>query len=159
MKISGESIGFAQKVSLHTYLKYITFALRKREKGKNIVCSYRSNFQKYFSKKMENKQDFNKKNNPEMLFRKALVARYEYDRAVKGEDNGIEHFLQYLINHNIIENITIQRYTILYAFDEEYEKNDFHKTNTVKALAKQFNLSERQIWTILKIYTKRFNAK
>jgi hypothetical protein len=99
MKISGESIGFAQKVSLHTYLKYITFALRKREKGKNIVCSYRSNFQKYFSKKMENKQDFNKKNNPEMLFRKALVARYEYDRAVKGEDNGIEHFLQYLINH------------------------------------------------------------
>lgn len=101
----------------------------------------------------------NSKINLELLFRKALVARYEYDRAVKGEGNGVEHFLQYLINHNVIENITIQRYTILYAFHEAYEKNDFHKTNTVKALAKQFNLSERQIWTILKTHTKRFLAK
>ncbi|MFK7949616.1 MAG: hypothetical protein AB8G11_18635 [Saprospiraceae bacterium] len=98
----------------------------------------------------------NLETNLELLFRKALVARYEYDRAAKGEGNGVEHFLQYLINHNVIEKITIQRYTILYAFYEEYEKNGFHKTNTVKVLAKQFNLSERQIWTILKTHTQRF---
>jgi hypothetical protein len=99
------------------------------------------------------------KNNLELLFRKALVTKYEYDRAIRGEGNGIEHFLQYLINHNLIEGITIQRYTLLYAFHEAYEKNAFHKTNTVKALAKQFDLSERQVWTILKTHTKRFKAK
>jgi hypothetical protein len=99
------------------------------------------------------------KNDLELLFRKALVARYEYDRSNKGENRGVEHFLQYLINHNIIESINIQRYAILYAFQPLYEANDFHKTNTVKALAKQFNLSERQVWTILKSHTKRFRAE
>lgn len=93
-----------------------------------------------------------------LLFRKILIARYEYNRAAKGEVNGLEHFLQYLINHNLIEPITVQRYVILYAFQEQYEKYNFHKTNMVKALAEQFNLSERQIWTILKTHTRRFRA-
>ncbi len=92
----------------------------------------------------------------ELLFRKALIAQYEFERARNGERNGLEHFTQYLISHKIIEPITIQRYTILYAFQTEYKKNNFHKTNTVKALAKQFKLSERQIWTILKSHTQRF---
>lgn len=97
--------------------------------------------------------------NLELLFRKALVTRYEYDRATKGESNGLEHFLNYLITHNLIEPITIQRYTILYAFQEQYEQHGFHKTNTVKALAEQFELSERQIWTILKTHSRRFYIK
>lgn len=101
----------------------------------------------------------NSATNLELLFRKALVARYEYDRVTKGENNGIEHFFNYLITHNLIEPITIWRYTILYAFYEEYEKNRFHKTDTVKELAKQFELSERQIWTILKTHTQRFMSK
>ena len=108
---------------------------------------------------MISKKLFKQKDNTEMLFRKILVARYAYDRVAKKQGNGVEHFLQYLINHNLIEDITIQRYTILYAFQTLYEENDFHKTNTVKALAKQFDLSERQIWTILKSHTKRFSAK
>jgi hypothetical protein len=100
-----------------------------------------------------------RKSNPELLFRKILIARYEYDRNAKDEKGSIEHFLQYLINHNLIEDITVQRYTILYAFQTIYEEQNFHKTNTVKELARQFNLSERQIWTILKTHTKRFRAK
>lgn len=96
------------------------------------------------------------KQNLEVLFRKALIARYEFFRITKHEKSGIESFLYYLINHNIIEKITIQRYAILYAFDEQYKQNNFHKTNTVKELAKQFDLSERQIWTILKTHSKRF---
>lgn len=106
---------------------------------------------------MENSLE--RKSNPELLFRKILIARYEYERATKGERNGVEHFLQYLIDHNLIEPITIQRYNILYAFQTIYEEQNFHKTNTVKELARQFGLSERQVWTVLKTHTQRFKSK
>ena len=105
------------------------------------------------------KEHLKPKQNLALLFRKALMARYEFYRISRNEKNGLEHFLQYLITHQLIEPITIQRYTILYAFQEQFEQNDFHKTNTVKVLAKQFNLSERQIWTILKTHTQRFRTK
>ncbi len=104
-------------------------------------------------------KNINTKSNSILLFRKIIVARYEYERSVRGGVNSIEHFLQYLINHNIIEDITIKRYTILYAFQLIYEEQNFHKTNTVKELAKQFNLSERQVWTILKTHSQRFKNK
>lgn len=97
-----------------------------------------------------------RKGNPQLLFRKILIARYEYDRSAKNQKRGIEHFLQYLIDHNIIESITMQRYTILFAFQAIYEEQNYHKTNTVKALAKRFSMSERQIWTILKTHSKRY---
>jgi len=106
---------------------------------------------------MKNKKLPKKKNNLALLFRKSVVSKYEYDRAAKNEKGGTEHFLQYLINRNIVENITIRRYTILEAFDLLYPKYNYHKSNTVEALAMQFELSERQIWTILKDHRKRFD--
>lgn len=97
-----------------------------------------------------------KENKLELLFKKGVVSRYEYRNTIHNEVGNIEHFLQYLIDHKIVSPITIRRYTILQAFEELYPQYNFHKSNTVKILAKEFGISERQIWTILKDHSSRF---
>lgn len=73
----------------------------------------------------------------------------------RSPDN-IGSFITYLIDHNLIEDSTIKRYTILKEFDTLYPQNGKHKTKTVQTLASKFNLSERSVWTILKDHFFRF---
>ena len=68
----------------------------------------------------------------------------------------IESFLDYLLTHNLIEPITIKRYTLLKEFELEYPKHDNRKTQTVLTLSNKYQIAERSVWTVLKDHHRRF---
>ena len=100
-----------------------------------------------------------KSNHFTSFFRNGLLTQYQEARTKKHQNIELDDFLKYLITHNLIEEITIKRFAILHAFDKLYPKHNYHKSNTVKVLSQEFNLSERQIWTVLKDHTRRFKQK
>lgn len=69
----------------------------------------------------------------------------------------LNSFITYLIDHRLIEESTIKRYTIL----EEFAKiigEAKHKTEAVETLSQRFNISKRTIWNIMKDHKGRFNS-
>lgn len=74
-------------------------------------------------------------------------------------DEKVEFFLEYLLEHQLIDDLTIRRYTIIKEFEKEYPKHNGHKTQTVYTIANKFNLSDRTVWTVLKDHLNRFDKK
>ncbi len=89
-------------------------------------------------------------------FQSSLESSFTHYCDQHHSQGNIGNFITYLIDHNLIEDSTIKRYTILKEFDTLYPKKGKHKTKTVQTLASKFNLSERSIWTILKDHFFRF---
>jgi len=59
-------------------------------------------------------------------------------------------FLDYLIDNEFLNERKIRHFVILSEFNSLYEKNGFHKTNTVRQVADRFNLTDRTIWSVIK---------
>ena len=73
------------------------------------------------------------------------------------KDPDIYNYTKYLIDHKVIELLTIKRYAVLKEFSVIYPLCDEHKTNTVKKLSKIFKIPVRTLWSILKDHSKRFD--
>lgn len=58
--------------------------------------------------------------------------------------------ITYLIDHELIPLLHLQRYTILREFEQLHVEESFQKTQVVGVLAHRFHLSERTVWSILK---------
>ena len=65
-------------------------------------------------------------------------------------------FVDFLLDHQLIDTKNIKRFTILKEFEVQYPLHGFHKTQTVLAIANKYGLSERSIWTVLKDHSRRF---
>lgn len=71
----------------------------------------------------------------------------------------VESFVDFLLDHNLIDTQNIKRFTILKEFDIQYPLHRFHKTKTVYTIANKYGLSERTVWTVLKDHVRRFERK
>ncbi len=92
----------------------------------------------------------------ESVFKKHLLQAFKEDFP---EQLGVINpsiFLDYLIAHNLIDTLTIRRYSIIKEFEKEYPKHNGHKTQTVYTIANKFNLTDRTVWTVLKDHIDRF---
>lgn len=64
-------------------------------------------------------------------------------------ENSRDHFITYLIDHELIPSKRIKDYTIIRIFDST-QLGDKSKTQVVRELAQRFNLSTRSLWSILR---------
>ncbi len=87
-------------------------------------------------------------------FQKYLGEGYDQYCHKHGFEQNIQHFITYLIDRGLVNGATIRKYTILREFERLYPKHNFHKSQTVDALADLFNLSSRHIWSLIK-YNQR----
>lgn len=95
----------------------------------------------------------------EGVFKKYLLQAFNENKETTLLDENIEHFLDYLLEHQLIDDITVRRYTIIKEFEKEYPKHNGHKTQTVYTIANKFNVSDRTVWTVLKDHQNRFDKK
>lgn len=84
------------------------------------------------------------------IFQERLSDSYNAYCSYHNMEEDIKGFITYLIDHQLIDTLTIKRYAILNEFDDLYKTNSYKKTQTVNDLAHRFNLSSRTIWSILK---------
>ena len=89
-------------------------------------------------------------------FKKHLLTHFEQKENRPTDCPQIETFLDFLLNHQLIESKNIKRFTLLKEFDVQYPLHGFHKTQTVLSLANKYGVSERAIWTVLKDHVRRF---
>ena len=92
-------------------------------------------------------------------FKKHLLIHFEQNESKETPCPQIEHFLDFLLSHQLIECKNIKRFTILKEFDIQYPLHGYHKTKTVFTLANKYGLSERSVWTVLKDHVRRFEEK
>lgn len=66
--------------------------------------------------------------------------------------NSQEQFISYLIDHQLITPINLQKFTILREYEDLRARytDETKKTEFVNILASRFCLSERTVWGILK---------
>ena len=89
-------------------------------------------------------------------FKKHLLTHFEQKENRPTDCPQVEKFLDFLLNHQLIESKNIKRFTILKEFEEQYPIHQFHKTNTVYTLANKYDIAERSVWTVLKDHVRRF---
>ena len=85
--------------------------------------------------------------------------RFPYDDILEQYriNDTLNSFITYLIDHRLIEESTIKRYTVLQEFTKIIGEAR-HKTEAVNILSQRFNISERTIWNIMKDHKGRFNS-
>ncbi len=89
-------------------------------------------------------------------FKNHLLTAFERANLDEDESNKITDFLDYLLDHHLIEETNIRRYTILKEFEIQYPQHQYHKTQTVFTIANKYGISERTVWTVLKDHVRRF---
>lgn len=95
-------------------------------------------------------------NNVKSNFKSFLLAAFKAATPEFYEHSKAGVFIDYLLDHHLIEETNIRRYTILKEFEIEYPKHQFHKTQTVLTIANKYELSEWTVWTVLKDHSRRF---
>lgn len=84
------------------------------------------------------------------IFKKSVIEQFKvYCKREKVEPTAAE-LLEYIIQSEIIDDAKIRKYAIISVFEEQLPVYKYHKTNTVYHLAEKFNISDRQVWNILK---------
>lgn len=76
-----------------------------------------------------------------------------------GEEPTIKDCLYHLSERGIIKPILLRNYLILSDFYVQLKVNKGHITNTFYDIAIEYDMSERQIQTIVYDYQKKFNKK
>jgi hypothetical protein len=84
------------------------------------------------------------------LFETQLYSSYEVYCQKHGLQPDYKGLITYIIDQELINPSTIQKYTILKTFHDQCLDIRGQKTQTVETLADRFNLSSRTIWSILK---------
>lgn len=89
------------------------------------------------------------------LFENQLFQSYEDYCQKHGLQPDYKGLITYIIDQELINPSTIQKYTVLKAFHDQCVDIRGQKTQTVEVLADRFNLSSRTIWSILKSEVKK----
>jgi len=74
-----------------------------------------------------------------------------------GDDPTVKDLLVHLSQHGLIKPIVIRNYLIVQDFYKKLKDNDGHMTHTFMDISIEYDLSERQIQTIIYEYQKKFN--
>lgn len=76
-----------------------------------------------------------------------------------GNDATVKDLILHLSQHGLIKPIIIRNYLIVNDFYKQLKKNSGHMTYTFMDMSIEYNLSERQIQTIIYEYQKKFEIK
>tara|TARA_R100001530_G_scaffold28913_1_gene22841 strand:+ start:1240 stop:1560 length:321 start_codon:yes stop_codon:yes gene_type:complete len=76
-----------------------------------------------------------------------------------GIDATVKDLILHLSQHGLIKPITIRNFLIVNDFYKQLIKNKGHMTYTFMDMSIEYNLSERQIQTIIYEYQKKFEIK
>jgi len=76
-----------------------------------------------------------------------------------GNDATIKDLVLHFSQHGLIKPIIIRNYLIVNDFYKQLRKNNGHMTYTFMDMSIEYNLSERQIQTIIYEYQKKFEIK
>ena len=76
-----------------------------------------------------------------------------------GIDPTLKDLLLHLSQHGLIKPIVIRNYLIVADFYKQLKRNDGHMTHTFMDISIEYDLSERQIQTIIYEYQKKFQIK
>lgn len=74
-----------------------------------------------------------------------------------GIDPTVKDLLLHLSQHGLIKPIVIRNYLIVQDFYKQLKLNKGHMTHTFMDMSIEYDLSERQIQTIIYEYQKKFN--
>lgn len=99
-----------------------------------------------------------KKNNLEEVQRFAQVLSEEIELRF-GAYATSKDVLFHLSQYGLIRPITLRNYLIVVDFYKQLKKNEGHMTHTFMDISIEYNLSERQIQTIIYKYQKKFTTK
>lgn len=84
-----------------------------------------------------------------------ILQNYE-DHCKKNElPESREGILTYLIDQGVIKPVSIRHYSISKEYPSLLIKANNHKSKTVRILAEKYNLSERAIWAVVKMFEKK----
>lgn len=84
------------------------------------------------------------------IFSERVCKNFEQYCREYRQANDLSNFVTYLIDTELIQDSAIKQYTIAETFEELMANYDGHKTQTVEALARRFNLTPRSIWNALR---------
>jgi hypothetical protein len=76
-----------------------------------------------------------------------------------GIDPTLKDLLLHLSQHGLIKPIVIRNYLIVQDFYKQLKRNEGHMTHTFMDMSIEYDLSERQIQTIIYEYQKKFEIK
>jgi len=76
-----------------------------------------------------------------------------------GIDPTLKDLLLHLSQHGLIKPIVIRNYLIVTDFYKQLKVNESHMTHTFMDMSIKYDLSERQIQTIIYEYQKKFQIK
>lgn len=99
-----------------------------------------------------------KKNNIKEVLRYCdLLSEELYTRF--GDDPTLKDLIQHLAQYGMIKPIVVRNYLIIHDFYIVLKKNDGHMNHTFMDISIEYDLSERQIQTIIYEYQKKFESK
>lgn len=98
-----------------------------------------------------------KKNNIKDVLRFAEIVSEELELKY-GSYPTIKDLITHLSVKGIIRPIVIRNYMIVVDFYKQLKKNDGHMTHTFIDISIQYEMSERQIQTIIYDYQKKFQS-
>lgn len=99
-----------------------------------------------------------KKNHIDDILRFAEILSEELELKY-GAYPTIKDLITHISTKGIIRPVTIRNYMIIVDFYKQLKKNEGHMTHTFMDIAIEYNLSERQIQTIIYEYQKKFETK
>lgn len=82
-------------------------------------------------------------------FSERLCKNFEQYCSEYRQEKDLSNFVTYLIDTELILDNAIKQYTIAETYEELMANYGGHKTQTVEALARRFNLTPRSIWNVL----------
>jgi len=82
-------------------------------------------------------------------FVQRLEHNYEqYCQSVNVEAS-FKNFLAYLIDHNLLSEPDIRKYTVLDVYQLTNQTEQIKNTNLVRRISQKFSISNRTVWSIL----------
>lgn len=76
-----------------------------------------------------------------------------------GDDPTVKDVIFHLTQNGLIKPIVVRNYLIIQDFYKQLKKNEGHMNHTFMDISIEYDLSERQIQTIIYEYQKKFQSK
>lgn len=88
-------------------------------------------------------------------FQEHIDISYKAYCKIHGAHKNEHGLITWLIDQELIPATLLQKYTLLKEFEELHIEKAIQKTAVVNVLAHRFNISERTVWSILKMANPR----
>lgn len=93
------------------------------------------------------------------VFSDKLLENFRQKCGKMGIEPTTENLILFMVQHNVVKEVTVKRYCVVEHFHEYLGRNDNHKGRAVWDLASTFGYEERSVYIILKKHLREFWRK